>query len=159
MPLGRWLKGSVGLVGLLALSAGSEAKIAVLGEDGLRGKCSPVAVIATIPRGDRIGLNTFEMNDAAKSRFRAAGLLKPPGPGGPTLIVETTILGAAYFIHLKLRRVVSAEGRHIFAIVWEDVAAGFHGGSPHHIMDVLSDHYDHFIETYRMVNRTSCDGR
>ena len=80
-------------------------------------------------------------------------------PQSSTTHPFSQVYNSLYFIHLKLRRVVSVGGRHILAIVWEGVAAGFHGGSPHHIMDVLSDHYDHFIETYRTVNETSCDVR
>ena len=127
-------------------------------------KCQPVAVLVDIPNGMRIGLNIFEMNEIADAHFESAGLLAPRNTGYvgdfQHLIINTNIVGPAYFITMKLRRVVQLGAeRHAFAIVWEDEASGFHGDAPYHVMSVLSDFYDRFIDTYLDANGAACDGR
>ena len=58
---------------------------------------------------------------------------------------------------MRYRRFVDIGGGHYaFAIVWEDEAFGFHGGSPYLIMDILSDRYDNFINNYLEANKESC---
>ena len=127
----------------------------------LKSKCQPLSVLATIRSGGRIGLDPFEMNDHARSFFQSAELLAPRDTfGGDTFIVETTVLGGAYFTTLKFRRTVDIGGEsYVFAIVWEDEVSGFHGGSPSHIMDVLSDRYNRFIEYYLDTNNADCASR
>ena len=145
----------------MVFAAPASTAIEVLdSRSGLKSLCQPISVVADIPRGDQIGLDVFEMNDIAKSRFLAAKLLESPSSGTQSLIVETTILGTAYFITMKLRRVVDLGNNYYgFAIVWEDEASGFHGESPHHVMDVLSDQYDIFINAYLSVNRGACGAK
>ena len=138
----------------------AEAGLGLNDRSGLKGKCQPISVLADVPRGDRIGLDVYEMNELLKRRFDSAGLL---GSGGLqaayNLLVQTRILGDAYFVTLKVRRVVGIDGRYAFGIVWEDEVAGFHGGSPYHIMDILSERYDRLIDLYLSANENECRAR
>ena len=124
----------------------------------IKSQCQPMIVLATIPNGDNIGLDVYEMNDRAKSHFSAAELLAPRSSfGDNAFIIETTVIGEGYFALMKFRRVVDLGGEsYVFAIVWEDVVYGIHGGRPHFVMDVLSDHYERFIDIYLDVNDASC---
>ena len=77
----------------------------------IKSQCQPMTVLATIPNGDNIGLDVYEMNDRAKSHFSAAELLAPRSSfGDNAFIIETTVIGEGYFALMKFRRVVDLGG-------------------------------------------------
>ena len=120
--------------------------------------CEPIdLLVENLPEdAAEIGLTKERIQTLAESRLRAARLYD--ADGGTHLYVHVNVVGRAFSegLDYKKRLYDSVTGLSFRTTTWNVDGVGTHGGDAGYIMQIVSEHLDHFILEYLRVNEAAC---
>ena len=148
------------------LSAGPECEAAAANCFMLWNGCTPFSpeVIVVLRPGNDIGLQRADIESAAESRLRAAGVYGSSHGGAFWLSV---VLGArgegpdGFTVELSFSKNVSDDyGNEGRAQTWSTLPVrGDHGGRASEVVEVVRRELDAFMNGYLQVNEPACNAR
>ncbi len=145
---------------LLTVQASANEALSDFDRFTLWNSCNPlglhVEVIDLREKAQEIGLTTDRVETLVRSRMRAARIYDEDGFN--YVLVHIQVIGGAYSLYFALGKYLydSSSNTSSFTSAWRRIVTGVHGGSSEHILSVVSEGIDEFVDEYLRVNSSVC---